>query len=252
MANLTKFNNKNTRDFFFNGKAGSLSRRKLAELCGVEHTTILYWLNKSGAKSLPEKLKILEQYDLRSGAEQIPDIVCEAFIAYYAFEKKKEVALRSYRAFAAIGIRDWIKQKSGYKEPEFKLPQTYAQALRELAATVEENERLKEQALLDKPKVEFAETVSVSDDLISMNEYAKMIGTGRNKLFKRLRELGVIMKHSTLPYQKHIDAGYFEVSELITEIGLQPYCVITGKGQLWLHQKLGLKGKLASQLKLDF
>jgi phage antirepressor YoqD-like protein len=47
------------------------------------------------------------------------------------------------------------------------------------------------------------------------------------------------MKKSTIPYQKYIDASYFEVSQEILESGqLVPFALVTGKGQLWLHQKL--------------
>lgn len=66
-----------------------------------------------------------------------------------------------------------------------------------------------------------------------------MIGTGRNRLFRAMREADVVMKNSTLPYQKFCDAGYFEVSQEITEDGkLIPFALITGKGQIWLKQRL--------------
>ena len=44
---------------------------------------------------------------------------------------------------------------------------------------------------------------------------------------------------------------YYEGSEIVTGIGVQPYCVVTGKGQLWLHQKLGINSKILNQFKLD-
>ena len=125
-----------------------------------------------------------------------------------------------------------------------KLPQTYLEALKELVAKEEENERLKLQAAEDAPKVEFAQAVTNAENTITMNEYAKAIGTGRTRLFRKLRELNIVMKKpSTMPYQKYIEKGYFKVCEEITKSGVKPYAVITGSGQVWLHQQLGLPGK---------
>ncbi len=47
------------------------------------------------------------------------------------------------------------------------------------------------------------------------------------------------MKNSTLPYQKYIDAGYFEVSQEIDDRGKTiPFALVTNKGQLWLDGKI--------------
>lgn len=98
-----------------------------------------------------------------------------------------------------------------------------------------------------KPLVDFAKQIQFSDDTIDFNSFAKMIGTGRNRLFNKMRELGIVMKHSSLPYQKYIEAGYFEVSEKIIQGQrsdgsdydyLVSFAMITGKGQLWLYNKL--------------
>lgn len=126
------------------------------------------------------------------------------------------------------------------------MPQDYIQALKALVVSEEEKLRLtqEKQALLkeaeeNRPKVEFAEAVSFSEDSLEFGEYAKIIGTGRNRLMQKLRELNILMKNSTIPYQRYCDAGYFEVSQEITANGkLIPFALITGKGQMWLYQKL--------------
>lgn len=48
---------------------------------------------------------------------------------------------------------------------------------------------------------------------LTMQEVAKAYGTGRTRLYEILREEQLIMKGSTLPYQRFIDAGYFKVVE---------------------------------------
>jgi phage antirepressor YoqD-like protein len=120
-----------------------------------------------------------------------------------------------------------------------QIPQTYAAALMEAGRLAMEVDRLEAEKLQSAPLVDYALAVQQSDDTIDFNAYAKMIGSGRTRLFKALREADVIMKNSTLPYQKFVEAGYFEVSQEIIEDGkLIPFALITGKGQLWLKQRL--------------
>ena len=94
------------------------------------------------------------------------------------------------------------------------LPQSYAEALRELATTVEENEKLKLIQEQNKPKIEFFDTVTDSTDAIDMGGVAKVLnkGIGRNNLFALLRNYKVL-KGDNQPYQKYIDMGYFRVIE---------------------------------------
>jgi len=127
-----------------------------------------------------------------------------------------------------------------------KTPQTYLEALKALVASEEEKQLLQSQNVAltkeietNKPKVEFADAIAFSDDSVEFHEYAKMIGTGRNRLMQKLRECEVLMKNSTIPYQRWVEGGYFEVSQEITPSGkLVPFALVTGKGQLWLYQRL--------------
>jgi len=67
----------------------------------------------------------------------------------------------------------------------------------------------------DAPKVEYYNDLIDSSDLISIGDVSKVLnidGYGRNNLFKFLRAYGVLMKNN-VPYQKHVDAGHFEVKE---------------------------------------
>jgi phage antirepressor YoqD-like protein/phage anti-repressor protein len=141
-------------------------------------------------------------------------------------------------------------------QPQFDIPKNFSEALFLAGKLQQEKEVLEAQALINKPKVEFANAIAFSDDSVEFHEYAKMIGTGRNRLMKRLREMGILMQNSTIPYQRYIEAGYFEASQEITPSGkLVPFALVTGKGQLWLHQKLNATQALApvsSQETFDF
>jgi len=154
-----------------------------------------------------------------------------------------------YEQMAEAGHVVFLHKLAGYEVTTnaIKTPQTFLEAM-ELVVSLEKKriEAEEQKALLtakiekDAPLVEYAEAVQCSDTDIDFNTFAKMIGTGRTRLFRALRELGVIMQNSTLPYQKWMDAGYFEACQEITGDGkLRPFAVITGKGQIWLKQKLG-------------
>ena len=95
---------------------------------------------------------------------------------------------------------------------------------------------------LQKPKVDFADHVTDSDNAIDMGTFAKYaqkqgITMGRNTLFKWLRDQGVLMDNN-VPYQRYLNAGWFRVIELTYNTGsgqyTNPKTLVTGKGQVAL------------------
>lgn len=99
--------------------------------------------------------------------------------------------------------------------------------------------QLNEKIKADQPLVEFAEQVAVTENLIDMNEMAKLareknVPIGRNRLFGWLRSRGILMGNN-LPYQRFIDRGYFAVKESVFETGSMSktyqQTFVTGKGQ---------------------
>lgn len=71
-----------------------------------------------------------------------------------------------------------------------------------------------------KPRSQFVDQVFNSDSLISMSIVAKTLNLdfGRNTLYKRLREKGVLFKNSNEPKQYYVSQGYFKLKEkLITK-----------------------------------
>lgn len=92
------------------------------------------------------------------------------------------------------------------------MPQSMPQALR-LAAEL--YERTEKQAAVIKalaPKAEFYDQVGRAINSQTVEEVAKVLGTGRNRVFNWLRKSGVLMK-SNLPYQRFVDRGFFAVAE---------------------------------------
>lgn len=104
----------------------------------------------------------------------------------------------------------------------------------------------KQQIEEQKPKVEFADHVSASENSVDMGEFAKIvqkngIKLGRNNLFSKLRELKILMD-GNLPYQQYMNAGWFEVVESTYErsgtLYVSTKTFVTGKGQIALVRKL--------------
>lgn len=106
-------------------------------------------------------------------------------------------------------------------------------------------ERLHLEAVENKPKVVFADAVSVSDGTILIGELAKIlkgngIEIGQNRLFEQLRQDGYLIKRRgtdyNAPTQRAMELGLFKVKETaITHsdghVTISKTTKVTGKGQ---------------------
>jgi phage antirepressor YoqD-like protein len=152
--------------------------------------------------------------------------------------------------FAQIGLRAFLHNLAGYKVQstaltEFqgrKLPQNFRDAVLMLADEVEKNEALESQILEDEPYTSLGKQIETTINGFTIGQYAKHLGRSRNKTFKELRELGFIQKFpSTLPYQHHIDRGYFKI---ITTIKTDRWAnqrkfavaIVTSKGEIAIER----------------
>lgn len=104
----------------------------------------------------------------------------------------------------------------------------------------------------DRPKVAFAEAVSVADTTISVGELAKLIKQngveiGQQRLYSYFRECGYVTKRDgigqNIPTQRAMDMGLFKINEVVehSESGrtyIHKSTRVTGKGQRYFHDKL--------------
>lgn len=95
--------------------------------------------------------------------------------------------------------------------PDFTNPVIAARAW---ADEVEKKQLAEAQVKELQPKADFYDAVADSETLFSMADTAKVLdmGIGRNKLFRFLRDKG-ILQIDNMPYQRMVDAGYFKVVE---------------------------------------
>lgn len=100
---------------------------------------------------------------------------------------------------------------------------------------------LEAKAAEDAQKLVFQEAITQVNDTQSIQSVAKVLGVGSIKFFEWLRRAGLLM-HNNLPYQCHIDAGYFKVVQrsFIGKDGqkhLYARTLVTGKGLAYLQRR---------------
>ncbi|MDK4689670.1 phage antirepressor KilAC domain-containing protein [Kingella negevensis] len=135
------------------------------------------------------------------------------------------------------------KQLSGSLKPT--LPQNYKEALLDLVAQVEANEKLQQQITANAPKVAFADAVGDSDDVILIRDLAKLlkqngVEIGERRLFVWLRENGYLTLDNKAT-QRSMNLGVFRMTEsmIATPQGnqLRLTTKVTGKGQQYFLKR---------------
>lgn len=127
--------------------------------------------------------------------------------------QSKQVLVRESK-FVRKAVIAYIEKLENAIKDHFKVPTTFAEALRLAAEQQEKIEQQQKVIELQRPKAEFYDDVVDSKDAIDMQAVAKTlnVGIGRNKLFEFLRNQKVLMQNN-IPYQSYVDLGWFRVIE---------------------------------------
>lgn len=201
------FNGENMTDLITSNTA-TMSSLEIAELTGKQHKDVM-----ADIRNMCQQLEIQSAQfsaDYKDARGRIQP--CFNLDRYHT-----EILVTGYdiKRRAAV-IKRWYDLET---QQAPAIPKTYAEALQLAADQAKQIEAQEKQLALATPKAEFYDAVTQSDDAISMDEVAKVLnlpGLGRNKLFKLLREKGVLqtggVKHNQ-PYQRHVDAGRFRLVE---------------------------------------
>jgi anti-repressor protein len=168
-------------------------------------------------------------------------------IFYRLAMKAKNETAEKFQAIVADEILPTIRKTGSY----IALPKSYAEALRELAATVEAKEQLAATVERMKPKELFADSVVASNTSILIGELAKIlkqngIDVGQNRLFDWLRKKGYLISRQgtdyNMPTQRSMDLGLFIIKETVLNhsdghVSVSKTPKVTGKGQVYFVNK---------------
>ena len=188
------------------------------------------------------------------GGKQEMTAINEAGLYKLVFTSRKPEA-EKFTDWVASEVIPSIRKHGTYMTPEtiekvLLNPDTIIQIATQLKE--EQSKRIAAEAQIekDKPKVLFADSVSVSNTCILVRDLAKLIkqngyDIGEVRLFKWLRENDYLIKSGTsrnTPTQKAMDLGLFKVKETVINkpdgdviISKTPLC--TGKGQMYFINK---------------
>lgn len=149
-------------------------------------------------------------------------------------------------------------RKTGSHSIQPTLPKTYKEALIELVAQVEANEKLelenkmKDQQLNElKPKADYYDQILQSKSLVLISQIAKDYGYGAPTMNKKLHELGVQYKQGGqwLLYSKYQNKGYthsrtINITRSDGRSDVRMQTEWTQKGRLFLYELLKKNGIL--------
>jgi len=202
----------------------------------------------------PDDLRTTEVID-GMGRTQQARITNEAGLYELIFQSRKPEA-RDFRRWVTHEVLPAIRRTGRYEvQPAYRLPQTYAEALRELADQVERNEQLQAELEVAAPKARSWDVLASAHGDYDVAHAAQIlsrdpaISTGQRRLFAYLAEIGWIRRDPTTgrwrAYQRAIDARWLseipqhhydrETGELVLD---PPQVRVTVKGLHRLHQLL--------------
>lgn len=146
-----------------------------------------------------------------AGGNQVMTIISESGLYALVIRSNKPKA-KKFRKWLTSEVLPSIRKTGSYSiSGKFKVPTKFSEALflcAQLQADKEANAH----------KVEAYDIFLTADNAQTMNEVAKSLKTGRNKLFALLRERGYLMRNN-LPFQQYMDAELFVVREITIEKG---------------------------------
>lgn len=217
----------------------------LKDVCGV--------LELSNARMIADRLDeddvSLAYVTDSMGRRQQTNIVNESGL-YNVILRSDKPEAKKFKRWVTHEVLPQIRRHGAYittskLEEIMNDPDSWIKLLTALKEERQEKERLQLQVAQDKPKVVFADAVSVSDGTILIGELAKIlkgngIEIGQNRLFEKLRRDGYLIKRKgtdyNAPTQRAMDLGLFRVKETaITHsdghVTISKTTKVTGKGQ---------------------
>lgn len=185
------------------------------------------------------------------GRDQNPMLINESGLYSLIFASKLPAA-KQFKHWVTSEVLPTLRKHQVYATPEMaekiiQDPDTIIRILQEIKNEREKRIAAEEKNRANAPKVLFADSVAQADSDILIGELAKLlkqngVETGQNRLYDRLRKDGYIMKNSTIPTQKAMEAGLFRVIERTIAqpngtTRITATTKVTGKGQIYFVNK---------------
>lgn len=200
---------------------------------------------------LDEDEKGLQKVETLGGLQKVSVISESGF--YHAALKSRVENAKKFRRWVTGEVIPQIFRTGGYVpvKDEDDEKTILAKAVGILKRTLEQKEALiaakddiisiqQESIEVNRPKVQFADAVTHSEDSILIRDLAKLIASngieiGQTRLFRWMREHGYLFNNETRPIQKWVDKGLFVLDETVYDDGrrirLNTTTRVTGKGQ---------------------
>lgn len=191
----------------------------------------------------PLKIERVQQEGDRAVSREVMD-------HQLTIDMAKEIAMLQRTEKGKQARQHFLDVERRWNSPEAVFARALQMAHRTLAEVRGENMSLREAIESQRPKVVFADAVSVSKTSILVGDLAKLIkqnghDIGQRRLFEWLREHDYLMKlgaSRNMPTQKAMDRGLFEVKESTISnpdgtVRITKTTKVTGKGQIYFVSK---------------
>lgn len=261
---MNKLNNKNEIITIKNVR-GYIDEKGIAWL-NLEDVAKGLGIVKKDKKNGKEYIRIHSQnikrwlidFGLIKSEDDLPEYIQENIFYKLCMKADNEVA-RKFQDRVCDEILPSIRKYGMYATDELlDNPDLIIKMATKLKEEKAKNKELEDKMKEDKPKVLFAEAVSIAKNTILVREMAKLIkqngvDMGEKRLFIWLRENGYLIKKIgtdyNMPTQRSMDLGLFEIKESPVlhssgEIEISKTPKITGKGQQYFLN-IFLKDKIA-------
>lgn len=238
---LFNFENHEVRTLLMNGEPYFVGK-DVAEILGYSNSSkaVMVHVDEEDKESL-----MLEAHSQNGNLVKTQTTVINESGVYALIFGSKLPSAKKFKHWVTSDVLPQIRKTGNYK-----MPGTYAEALRELADQTEKNEALRLENKEMKPKALFADAVNDSDTDILIGDLAKLIkqnghDIGQKRLFNWMRDNGYLMKSGSsknLPTQKAMQLGLFRIKERTINnpdgsIRITKTTKVTGKGQIYFVNK---------------
>lgn len=192
---------------------------------------------------------MMDKNVLRSDGTKMPQVQHDAQLT---IEMAKEICMLQRNERGKQARQYFIQLEKDWNSPELVMARALKMANSRIGSLEERTIHLEQKIEQDRPKVVFADAVSVSKGAILIGDLAKIlrqngVEMGQTRLFQWLRENGYLIKQKgsayNMPTQKSMELGLFKIKETCvthsdghTSINRTPK--VTGKGQIYLVNKI--------------